>query len=98
MDIWRKYNGAIIPVLPPHIKVLTSYDEIKKIMKSKSVFFARWTSDFDSKNKTEFWYIINDLPLYLRIFILNYLNSLWTILSNNLRFLNLSLLILQYRR
>jgi hypothetical protein len=63
MDVWRKYNGAILPTLPPHVEVKSSSYEIKKLIKYKSVYFARWTSDFDSKNITEFWFIINDSQL-----------------------------------
>ena len=33
MDMWRKYNGAILPTLPPHVEVKSSCDEIKKIIK-----------------------------------------------------------------
>ena len=58
MHNWKKYNGAIIPLVPPHIHV----DEkgIKSKVKNSNAFFARWTSDFDCKEATEFWYVICD--------------------------------------
>ena len=63
MTDWRKYNGAIIPITPPHIEVNTGGIEEK--IKSNNAFFARWTSDFDNKEKSEFWYVICDkfIPL-----------------------------------
>ena len=33
---------------------------LDKIIKQEGVFFARWTSDFDCKKETEFWYVICD--------------------------------------
>jgi len=71
MGMWRKYNGAIIPTIPPHIEVESSCDEIHKIMDYQSAFFARWTSDFDSKDITEFWYIINDSKLDIDSYSVN---------------------------
>ena len=61
MKGWRKYNGAIIPLSPPHIKVDTN--GVSEKIKSENVFFARWTSDFDQKEKSEFWYVICDEKL-----------------------------------
>ena len=55
MSEWRKYNGTIIPKAPPHAFITESENEIKKLIKSQSAFFARWTSDFDCANKTDFW-------------------------------------------
>ena len=57
---WRIYNGAVIPLTPPHIRVKESIKEIKLMIKKSRVYFARWTSDFDCKYKTEFWYLIKD--------------------------------------
>jgi len=55
---WRKYNGAIIPDIPPHINADTNDLEIK--IKENKVYFARWTTDFDSRTKENFWYVICD--------------------------------------
>ena len=58
MKTWRKYNGALIPSTPPHFKVDDSSLD-KKILE-ENVSFARWTTDFDCKKVTEFWYVICD--------------------------------------
>jgi len=74
MKNWRKYNGAIIPLTPPHIKVDTN--GIEDEIKSKDVFFARWTSDFDCKNETEFWYVIQDAPMEIEEYSKNTRNQI----------------------
>jgi hypothetical protein len=58
MNKWRRYNGALIPVAPPHIKVDCSNIEVK--VKETNAYFARWTSDFDCDLETEFWHVICD--------------------------------------
>lgn len=58
MKTWRKYNGALIPSTPPHFKVDDS--SLDKRILEENVFFARWTTDFDCKKETEFWYVICD--------------------------------------
>jgi hypothetical protein len=55
---WRKYNGALVPLTPPHVEV--DIHAIKEKVKSENVFFARWTSDFDCNVETQFWYVIHD--------------------------------------
>jgi len=63
MNKWRKYNGALIPALPPHFNVDAS--NIKQNIKDTSSYFARWSSNFDCDVETDFWYIICDkfLPM-----------------------------------
>ena len=61
MYTWRKYNGALIPNAPPH--VLVDLTNIERKIEEEDAYFARWTSDFDQKEKTEFWYVIQDVPL-----------------------------------
>ena len=58
MKNWRRYNGALIPLNPPHIEVDTNGVEEK--IRKENVFFARWTSNFDCSKETEFWYVICD--------------------------------------
>ena len=58
MKKWRKYNGALVPLTPPHVEV--DVHAIKEKVKRENVFFARWTSDFDCDTETQFWYVIND--------------------------------------
>ena len=48
-SIWRKYHGALIPWKPPHLDIGLSRNEIKQEVKNNNAFFARWTSNFDSK-------------------------------------------------
>ena len=52
MNNWRKYNRAIIPTTPPHIEV--DIINIQKKIKKEGVYFARWTSNFDQKDVSEF--------------------------------------------
>ena len=56
--MWRKYNGALIPTTPPHVEV--NYDNITQRLSDEGAFFARWTSEFDQKTESEFWYVICD--------------------------------------
>ena len=63
MNNWRKYNGALIPLTPPHIEI--DITELEKKVKDQKVFFARWTSDFDQKGESEFWHVICDNKLEL---------------------------------
>jgi len=58
MNNWRKYNGALIPTTPPHIEV--DLIDIEKKIQEEDAYFARWTSNFDQIEKTEFWYVICD--------------------------------------
>ena len=64
MKTWRKYNGALVPLTPPHVDVDIS--DINKKIRETNSYFARWTSDFDSKRRREFWYIIQDVSLDIK--------------------------------
>tara|TARA_B100001142_G_scaffold317342_1_gene358194 strand:+ start:143 stop:952 length:810 start_codon:yes stop_codon:yes gene_type:complete len=55
---WRKYNGALIPVDPPHLRADIS--NIAKLIKDTESYFARWITEFDCNQVTEFWYVICD--------------------------------------
>ena len=70
-SIWRKYHGAIIPWKPPHLNIGLTRDEIKQEIKNNNAFFARWTTNFDSKKQSVFWYIINDQKLELKDYSAN---------------------------
>ena len=48
-SIWRKYHGALIPWKPPHLDLGLTKDQIKIEIKNNNAFFARWTTNFDSK-------------------------------------------------
>lgn len=60
MTRWRKYNGALIPNQPPHLGVDESNSVIKKKISDSNAFFARWTTQFDCEEETDFWYVICD--------------------------------------
>jgi len=62
---FRKYNGAIIPDIPPDMLINYNEAEIKSFMKNSNALFARWESDFDCKEITDFWFLINDTPMNL---------------------------------
>ncbi len=63
MEKWRKYNGALIPNTPPHIEV--DIDNIQQKTSDEGAYFARWTTNFDFKKETNFWYVINDTPMLI---------------------------------
>ena len=73
---WRKYNGAIIPLQPPHVEVQESINEIQQIIEDANVLFARWISDFDCKKDSDFWYIINDTPMSMQDYSKNTRNQI----------------------
>ncbi|MGY8987287.1 MAG: sulfotransferase family protein [Flavobacteriales bacterium] len=64
MNNWRKYNGALIPSTPPDIEV--DIKDINKRLIQENAYFARWTSDFDSEQESEFWYVICDTPMQIK--------------------------------
>ena len=47
MTNWRKYNGAIMPTLPPHVDVKETIDDISSFLITSNAYFARWTTNFD---------------------------------------------------
>ena len=62
-SFWRKYHGSIIPWNPPHLNMNLTKERIYLDIKANNSYFARWTTDFDSKKSSFFWYIINDKKL-----------------------------------
>lgn len=61
---WLYYEHALIPNCAPHEDPDTSLlDDISNWKESKGkVFLARWTSNFDCKDNTDWWYCIKDTP------------------------------------
>lgn len=60
---WKYYNHAMIPNSPPHAEVDTT--EIKDgtfFLGENRPLLARWTTDFDCGNETDWWYVIKDTP------------------------------------
>lgn len=63
-DGWKYYNHALIPTCAPHEEVNTDIFFDKKFKKlNRGVLFARYTTDFDCKNETQWWYCIKDAPI-----------------------------------
>tara|TARA_B110000444_G_C18801880_1_gene577879 strand:- start:361 stop:1170 length:810 start_codon:yes stop_codon:yes gene_type:complete len=71
MNAWRKYNGALIPKHPAHVSINENIGEIKNLISDTGSFFARWTSDFDIKEETEFWHVICDQNLAIEEYSVN---------------------------
>ena len=63
---WNYYNHALIPDVAPHGAVNERFLQEKGFWKSVQTegfpFFARWTSDFDCPEPTEWWYMVKDKP------------------------------------
>ena len=59
---WQYYNHALIPSIPPHETVDIKSLADNPLWEDKRVLFARWTSDYDSKYETNWWYCIKDEP------------------------------------
>jgi hypothetical protein len=61
---WCYYNHAIMPTSAPHERVDVSIIKNKNFWKSVGGYplFARWTTDFDCREHTDWWYIIKDKP------------------------------------
>lgn len=61
---WSYYNHAIVPTTAPHETVDESMVDSKNFWKSVGGYplLARWTTDFDCQEETDWWYIIKDKP------------------------------------
>ncbi|HOJ12156.1 MAG TPA: hypothetical protein PK733_16410 [Clostridiales bacterium] len=57
---WVKYEGALIPDVPPHIEVKMSNEYARYLFKTYKPYFIRWVSDFDCSHETEWWYVIKE--------------------------------------
>lgn len=58
---WRYYNHAIIPTTLPHQEVDLAPVNDGSVWKiNPNAIFARWTSEFDCQEETDWWYIIKD--------------------------------------
>jgi len=59
-NYWKKYKGALICKSSPYIEIKEGVNMIRKMIIQHNVLFARWTSNFDCKEKTDFWFIIKE--------------------------------------
>lgn len=59
---WKYYNHALLPSTAPHVVPDVSKMTSKDFWKTKDgmVFFARWTSDYDSSDSQNWWYVVKD--------------------------------------
>lgn len=57
---WNQYQGALIPVLPPHIPMEVGEEERLELIGKYKPYFIRWTTRWDCDGETGFWYVIKD--------------------------------------
>ena len=65
---WKYYNHALLPTVAPHKTINTEAVEngnIWRIHERGLVLLARWTSDWDCGQETQWWYCLIDHPLDL---------------------------------
>ena len=62
---WEYYNHAAIPIQAPHIEpdITPVLDGSIWKMVGGRPLLARWTTDFDCGQETQWWYCIKDTPL-----------------------------------
>ena len=68
MNTWKYYNHAFLPDVAPHEHPNIPLLEKKEIWKEKGngkALLARWTSEFDGPEETNWWYCMKDSPLDL---------------------------------
>ncbi len=60
---WRYYNYAVVPTSAPHEEVDITPIKNNTIWNDyKNLILARWTTDFDCQEETNWWYVIKDTP------------------------------------
>lgn len=63
---WEYYNHALVPTTPPHVTPDTSWMKDRKKWKELAdghyPLFARWTTDFDCEEETQWYCLIKDTP------------------------------------
>lgn len=63
---WEYYNHALIPTTAPHVTPDISWmkdgKKWRELAGGKYPLFARWTTDFDCPEETEWWCLIKDTP------------------------------------
>lgn len=64
---WSVYSGSLLSVQQPYDEVQTSKKELRKLLKENHCWFARWTSNFDSKQETAWWYCLREAPISLEL-------------------------------
>lgn len=59
MSNWHTYQGAVLWTKSP-LATPPTFQEAKSALKAHHAFLARWTSDFDCAQPTQWWYCICD--------------------------------------
>lgn len=63
MSSWKYYNHALLPVCAPHeFPDLTDLKSGALWKKYPKAIFARYTTDFDCEEETQWWYVLKDSP------------------------------------
>lgn len=58
---WKNYNHAMIPNIAPHETVdLTALKSGQLWKENPKALLARWTTEFDCEEETNWWYVIKD--------------------------------------
>ena len=68
---WVYYQGFLQPASFPHIEVNLSKKEAEELLNMSKTLFLRWSSDFDCRYNTEWWYVIKDDKSDLSLLSLN---------------------------
>jgi hypothetical protein len=58
---WFVYNKMLIPDKAPHVE--PDLGGLDVMLKGSSAIIARYTSNFDCENQTQWWYVIKDDPM-----------------------------------
>ena len=63
---WEYYNHALIPTTAPHkdpdVSQIKRRSNWHRLADGRRPLFARWTTDFDCPQETNWWYLIKEAP------------------------------------
>ena len=63
---WEYYNHALVPTIAPHVTPDTSWMKDRRkwreLAGGRYPLFARWITDFDCQEETEWWCLVKDTP------------------------------------
>ena len=57
---WDNYQGVLIPLVAPHVKIELSPQETKYLLKQSGAYFIRYCTNWDNAKYNNFWYVIQD--------------------------------------
>lgn len=87
--LWKKYQNMLIPEYPPHYEINLSREDKKFLLKRSNAFLIRWPSDWDTPNKSSWWYIICDKYFLLSDLSSNTRNQIRRgLIRNNIRLIS----------